>query len=64
MKRFNLSREQAIKLILKITNEDDPYWENIVEDYYDEKTDSMPTIYDILRPLGITKEEINKVEGI
>ncbi len=64
MKKFNLTREQAIKLILKITDEDDPYWENTVDDFYDEKTDSMPSIYDVLRPLGITKKEIDKIEGI
>jgi hypothetical protein len=62
-KKFNLTREQALKIILRITDQDDPYWENQVEEFYDEKTDSWPTIYDVLSPLGITKEEIDRAEA-
>lgn len=63
IKEFNLTREQAIKLILKITNEDDPYWENIVDEFYDEESDTIPTVFDVLRPLGITEAEIETAEG-
>ena len=60
---FNLTREQAIRLIVKATDHDDPYWENLVEEFYDEETDSMPSIYDVLAPVGITEDEIKKAEG-
>lgn len=63
MGKFNLTREQSIKLICKITNQDDPYWEFLTDEFYNEETDDIPTIYDVLRPIGITKEEIDKAEG-
>jgi hypothetical protein len=61
---FNLTREQAIKLICQITDQDDPFWENLVDEFYDEETDTMPTIFDVLRPLGVTKDEIDTAEGV
>lgn len=64
MSKFNLTREQAIKLICNITDQDDPYWENLVQDFYDEKTDTMPTLCDVLRPLGITEKEIDIAESV
>ena len=60
---INLTREQAIKIILNITNQDDPYWEYLVEEFYDEQTDTLPTIYDVLYPLGVSKKEIDNLEG-
>jgi hypothetical protein len=62
-KKFDLTREQAITIICQVTDQDDPFWERLVDDFYDEATDSMPTIYDVLKPLGITEDEINKAEG-
>ena len=62
--KFNLTREQAIKLICQITDQDDPFWENLVDEFYDEETDTMPTIFDVLRPLGVTKDEIDTAEGV
>jgi len=59
--KFNLTREQAIQIILNLTWKDDPYWENIVQDYYDEESDTIPTIDDVLRPLGVSKEEIERI---
>jgi hypothetical protein len=31
-----LTKIQAIKIFESIANQDDPYWENVVEDFYDE----------------------------
>jgi len=62
-KKFNLTREQALRIICQATDHDDPYWENLVDDYYDEETDSMPSIYDVLKPIGISKEEIDKIRS-
>jgi len=58
-----LTRKQAIKIICDLTNQDDPYWENVVEDYYDSDNDTMPTIYDVLKPLGVSKKEIEEYEN-
>ena len=58
-----LTREQAIKIIDNATDKDDPYWDWVVEDYYDEATDTMPTIYHVLAALGITKHEYMKATG-
>ncbi len=63
MKRvdFKITREDSIRLFCRVTDKDDPYWADLVEDFYDEGTDTMPTIYEMLAPLGITREEIDKV---
>ena len=63
-KKFNITREQSLKLILRMTDRDDPYWENVTQDFYDEETDQLPTIYDVLEPLGFTKKEIDEAEGV
>lgn len=59
MKKWNgnLTRQQAIRLIDRATCRDDPYWENVVADYYDEQTDTMPTIYDVMSALGVSEYE-------
>lgn len=58
-----LTREQAIRLIDKITYQDDPYWDYIVEDYYDEDADTMPSIQHLYDALGITREEYVAATG-
>jgi len=57
-----ISRKDAIKIFCRATDKDDPYWDNLVEDHYDEENDDWPTIYDVLEPLGVTKEEVLKAE--
>ena len=61
--KFDLTKEQALKILLKHHDKDDPYWEQLVDEYHDEKTDSMPSIYDVMRPLGVTEEEVNECGG-
>lgn len=58
-----LSRVQAIGLLDRATDKDDTYWEDVVEDYYDEDTDTMPSIYDVFAALGVTKEEYLEAHG-
>lgn len=58
-----LSRIQAIALFENVTDQDDPYWENLVSDFYDEETDTMPSIYDVLAALGVTKQEYQQATG-
>lgn len=58
-----LTREQAVKLIDKIIDQDDPYWEYMVEDFYDEETDTMPNMFHIYAALGITEDEYREIVG-
>jgi len=58
-----LTRKQAIRIILNLTYQDDPFWENLVEDFYDDTDDTMPTIDDVLKPLGVSKKEIEEYEN-
>lgn len=43
-----LSRVEAVRILDRATDQDDPFWEHVVEDHYDEKADNMPTIMDVL----------------
>ena len=58
-----LSRIEAIRILDSATDQDDPFWEGVVEDHYDEKSDTMPTIMDVLAALGVTKEEYKEASG-
>ena len=59
-----LTRSQAIKILCQVTDRDDPYWEMLVIDFYDEKDDSIPSLYDVLNAIGVTDEEYAEGEGI
>lgn len=56
-KQFDLTKTEALKIFEHFTDRDDPEWDNAVEDHYDEATDSWPSIYDVLRALGVTRAE-------
>ena len=58
-----LSRIDAIRIIENITDKDDPAWEWAVEDWYDEDTDTMPSIYAVLSAIGVTEEEYKEATG-
>jgi hypothetical protein len=53
----SITKEQAIKLIDNVTDQDDPFWSYLVEDFYDEDTDTMPTIFHVFQALGVTEQE-------
>jgi len=55
---MKLTREEAIKILIRVTDKDDPYWENLVDEYYDEATDTMPIFDDVLRAIGVSDEEL------
>ena len=59
----NLTRQQAIGLLDSITDQEDPYWENVVEDFYHEETDTMPSVFHLFAALGITKDEYIAATG-
>ena len=59
----SLTREQAIKIIDNATDKDDPFWEYLVEEFYDEESDSMPSIYHVFHALGVTEEEYKAATG-
>lgn len=57
---MKISRIDAIKIIDRATDRDDPYWENVTQPWYDEKKDDLPTIYDVFAALGVTEAEYRK----
>jgi len=59
-----LTRLQAIEILDKATDQDDPFWEGVVEDYYDEDSDTMPSIMDVFAALGVTKDEYTEASGV
>lgn len=63
MPRIKLTRSDAILIIDRATDKDDPNWEWAVEDWYDEATDTMPTIFDVLVALGVTEDEYRSALG-
>lgn len=59
----SLSKIDAIKIIEGATDKDDPYWSDLVEDFYDEDTDTMPSIYHVYDALGVTELEYRESTG-
>ncbi len=57
---MKISRKDAIKIFEIATDKDDPYWENVIDPWYDSKNDDWPTIYDVMEALGISKKEYNE----
>lgn len=57
---MKITRDDAIRIIEKITNQADPYWDAITDDWHDEDGDEWPTIFDVYDALGITREEYDK----
>ncbi|MFA0012061.1 hypothetical protein AB4391_01745 [Vibrio lentus] len=51
-----LTKLDAIRLFEQATYQEN-LWEHLMDDFYDEKTDSFPTIYDVMVALGVSKEE-------
>lgn len=52
-----LTRAEAIKILDDATDKDDPFWERAVEAHYDERTETIPTIFDVFHALGVTEQE-------
>lgn len=59
----NLTKLQAIKLVDRATDKDDPWWSYLVEDYYDEASDTMPSIFHVFAALGVTEDEYRQATG-
>lgn len=58
-----LTKKQAIQIFDSATDKDDPYWDGLVEDFYDEETDTMPSIYHVFDALGVTADEYKDATG-
>ena len=58
-----LSRIEAISILDQATDKDDPHWENVIQDWYDEETDSWPTIMQVFAALGVTRDEYVEATG-
>ncbi|MDN3525679.1 hypothetical protein QWY79_10430 [Halomonas sabkhae] len=62
-KDAQLSRIDAIRIIERATDRDDPDWDYVVEDWYDEESDSWPSLQHVLVALGITEHEYVEATG-
>lgn len=60
---MKLSRIDAIKILDRATDRDDPFWEQVTEDWYDEKADDIPSIMDVFFALGVTEAEYREASG-
>ena len=58
-----ITRAQAIKILDSATDRDDPFWDWLVEDFYNEDDDTMPSIYHVFAALGITEQEYKEATG-
>lgn len=60
---MKIRRIDAIKIIDRATDRDDPFWEHVTAPWYDEKKDDLPSIYDVFIALGVTEAEYRKATG-
>lgn len=60
---MKISRIDAIKIIDRATDRDDPHWEQVTEDWYDESKDDVPSINDVFAALGVTEAEYREASG-
>tara|TARA_R110002094_G_scaffold54390_7_gene65609 strand:- start:4112 stop:4663 length:552 start_codon:yes stop_codon:yes gene_type:complete len=57
----SLSRADAIRIFEKATDHDDPHWDYLVEDWYNEDSDTMPSMYHVLAAIGVTEDEYREI---
>lgn len=60
---MEITRKDALKILLNITDESDFNWIYAAGEYYDEENDRAPTFYDVFGALGVTKEELDEAEN-
>lgn len=60
----SITRSQAIKILDRATDKDDPHWEFVVDDFYDEDSDTMPSIFHVFAAIGVTEEEYREAAGV
>tara|TARA_B100000424_G_scaffold267382_1_gene260091 strand:+ start:2067 stop:2318 length:252 start_codon:yes stop_codon:yes gene_type:complete len=58
-----LTRKEAIRIIESVTDQGDPFWDDVVEDWYDEEEDTWPTIFHVMAALGVTESEYIDATG-
>lgn len=56
-----LTRQQAISIIDAATDEAD--WEGLVDDFYDEDADTMPSVFHVFSALGVSEQEYKDATG-
>ena len=64
VQKLVMQRQDAITIFFKAIDQDDPYWDLLVDDWYDEKTDTEPSQWDVGRALGFTDNEMELAAGL
>nr|BDD48053.1 hypothetical protein 7 [Pseudomonadaceae bacterium] len=58
-----ISRLDAIKILDRATDKEDPHWMWVVEDYSDDDLGWWPTIHHVLAAIGVTEAEFKAATG-
>ena len=59
-----LTRIQAIRILDSFINKDNLEWEWAVDEFYDEESDTIPSIMQVFAALSITEEEYREATGL
>lgn len=59
-----LTRKEAIKVFSEIIDQDGNAFEIMVEEWYDEDADEMPSLEDVFEAIGVTNAEYREANGI
>ena len=59
-----ITREEALRLFFKAIDHDDPYWENLMQDFYDEESENFPSQWQVGKALGFSVEEMERACGV
>lgn len=58
-----VTRRDAIRILNEASDHDDPHWENVTQDWYDEADDTLPSVVDVFAALGVPEEQFRKAVG-
>ena len=56
-----ITRSDAIRIFNNAVLKDDPFWENMVQDWYVEETDHLPSVEEVFAAIGVSGEEYDNV---
>ena len=56
-----ITRSDAIRIFNDAVLKDDPFWENLVQDWYVEETDHLPSVEEVFEAIGVSVEEYDNV---
>ena len=58
-----ITREDAIRIFVRVTDKDDPFWEMTMEEFIEDTDDDdapLPSPEDVLESLGVSLDEYKR----